>query len=212
VRVKHTGYAVPDWGSGDLWTSDDAVLAHEFSFGEAALAAPAGARPADLGPLRTPPEDRRAAPSSIAVATRSPAALGSRIAVSHSRRTQPRAGLRLSPVAPEELVRRFAAFLTGADVDFADVPLDLDDLTPFQVAVTRSLRGIPRGTVVSYAELAALAGYPRAQRAVGTFCARNRFAFLLPCHRVVGAGGIGGYGSAGVGVKRRLLLLEGVEL
>ncbi|MBA2642236.1 MAG: MGMT family protein, partial [Actinobacteria bacterium] len=51
-----------------------------------------------------------------------------------------------------------------------------------------------------------------AQRAVGTFCARNRFMFLLPCHRVVGSAGIGGYGSAGVGVKRRLLALEGVSL
>ena len=63
--------------------------------------------------------------------------------------------------------------------------------------------------MVGYAELAALAGYPGAQRAVGTFCARNRFAFRR-CHRVVGADGIGGYGSAGVAVKRRLLALEGV--
>jgi len=60
------------------------------------------------------------------------------------------------------------------------------------------------------AELAALAGHPGAQRAVGTFCAHNPFAFLLPCHRVVGSNGIGGYGSAGIAVKRRLLALEGV--
>jgi methylated-DNA-[protein]-cysteine S-methyltransferase len=43
-------------------------------------------------------------------------------------------------------------------------------------------------------------------------CAANRFAFVVPCHRVVAAHGIGGYGSAGVEVKRRLLALEGVEL
>ena len=111
---------------------------------------------------------------------------------------------------PDELVARLAAYLAGADVGFDSVPLDLEDWTPFQHAVASSLRAVPRGEVVSYAELAALAGYPGAQRAVGTFCARNRFAFLLPCHRVVGADGIGGYGSAGVAVKRRLLALEGV--
>ena len=65
---------------------------------------------------------------------------------------------------------------------------------------------------VAYGELASLAGYPGAGRAVGTFCARNRFMLLVPCHRVVGATGLGGYGSAGPGVKRRLLALEGVRL
>jgi len=113
---------------------------------------------------------------------------------------------------PDELVARFAAFLAGSRDDFGDVLLDLEGLTPFQVAVAGSIRTIPPGEVVSYAELAVRAGYPRAQRAVGTFCARNRFAFLLPCHRVVGADGIGTYGSAGVAVKRRLLGLEGVVL
>ena len=93
---------------------------------------------------------------------------------------------------------------------FDDVPLDLVDCTAFQHAVVFSLRAIPRGEVVGYGELAALAGYPGAARAVGTFCARNRFAFFLPCHRVVASDGIGGYGSAGIAVKRRLLALEGV--
>ena len=65
---------------------------------------------------------------------------------------------------------------------------------------------------MSYGELAALAGYPGAARAVGTFCAGNRLMFFIPCYRVVGATGIGGYGSAGVDVKRRLLRIEGVRL
>ena len=110
------------------------------------------------------------------------------------------------------LVERFTAFLHGDDVAFDDVPLDLSYATPFQRAVTSVLRAVPRGEVVSYGELAALAGYPGAQRAVGTFCARNRFMFIVPCHRVVAADGIGSYGSAGVAVKRRLLELEGVLL
>jgi methylated-DNA-[protein]-cysteine S-methyltransferase len=65
---------------------------------------------------------------------------------------------------------------------------------------------------VTYGELAALAGYPRAQRAAGTFCAGNRFPLVVPCHRVVGASGLGSYGSLGLDYKRRLLALEGVEL
>jgi len=63
-----------------------------------------------------------------------------------------------------------------------------------------------------YGELAALAGRPGAARAAGTFCAQNRFALVFPCHRVVSSTGIGGYGSAGLGLKRRLLALEGIEL
>jgi len=63
---------------------------------------------------------------------------------------------------------------------------------------------------VSYGELAASAGYPGAARAAGSFCAGNRHALLVPCHRVVAANGIGGYGATGVDVKRRLLALEGV--
>jgi O-6-methylguanine DNA methyltransferase len=110
------------------------------------------------------------------------------------------------------LVDRLRAFLAGDDVSLTKVPLDLDWATPFQRAVADALREVRRGEIVSYGELAAMAGYPGAARAVGTFCARNRFMFFVPCHRVVGAVGIGGYGSAGVGVKRRLLDLEGVTL
>jgi methylated-DNA-[protein]-cysteine S-methyltransferase len=112
----------------------------------------------------------------------------------------------------DELVERFKSFLAGDDVDFADVELDLGWSTPLQRALAETLRAVPRGEVVSYGELAALAGRPGAARAAGAFCAANRFAFLVPCHRVVAAHGIGGYGSAGLQVKRKLLALEGVEL
>ena len=104
----------------------------------------------------------------------------------------------------------FRALLDGVDVAFEDVALDLEWATPFQRALADALRAVPRGEVVTYGELAALAGRPRAARAAGAFCAANRFAFLVPCHRVVSATGIGGYGDAGVEVKRRLLALEGV--
>lgn len=112
----------------------------------------------------------------------------------------------------DDLIPRFRAFLRGEDVAFPDVALDLDWATPFQRSLIEALREVPRGDVVSYGELAALAGRPRASRAAGAVCASNRFAFIVPCHRVVAAHGIGGYGGTGVDVKRRLLALEGVEL
>lgn len=112
----------------------------------------------------------------------------------------------------DPLVDRFRAFLEGREEDFSDVELDLEWATPLQRSIADTLRAVPRGEVVSYGELAALAGRPGAPRAAGAFCATNRFAFVVPCHRVVAANGIGGYGDAGVDVKRRLLALEGVVL
>ena len=111
-----------------------------------------------------------------------------------------------------ELADRFRRWFAGGADDFLDVALDLDGATEFELALTEALRRVPRGDVVTYAELAALAGRPRAQRAAGTFCARNRFSLVVPCHRVVGADGIGSYGSLGVEYKRRLLELEGVAV
>ena len=105
---------------------------------------------------------------------------------------------------------RLAAFFAGAADDFADVELDLED--GFYGDCARALRAVPRGEVVTYGELAALAGRPGAARAAGTFCARNRFAPFVPCHRVVAAGGIGSFGSLGVEYKRRMLALEDVAL
>jgi methylated-DNA-[protein]-cysteine S-methyltransferase len=92
------------------------------------------------------------------------------------------------------------------------VPVDLEHETDFLGRCARALREIPRGEVVTYGELAALAGAPGAARAAGTFCARNRLGLFVPCHRVVGAGGIGSYGSYGIEYKRRLLELEGAAV
>ena len=108
------------------------------------------------------------------------------------------------------LAARIEEYFRGKRVEFDDVPLELEWCTPFQRAVAEALRRVPYGETVTYGELAALAGYPNAQRAAGTFCAENRFPLVLPCHRVVSAGGIGSYGSLGVGYKRRLLALEGL--
>jgi methylated-DNA-[protein]-cysteine S-methyltransferase len=111
-----------------------------------------------------------------------------------------------------ELVERLRGYFAGRPDSFADVDLDLEYDTPFLDRCAQELRAIPRGEVVTYGELAALAGSPGAARAAGSFCARNRLGLFVPCHRVVSAGGLGSYGSYGLGYKRRLLELEGVTL
>jgi methylated-DNA-[protein]-cysteine S-methyltransferase len=110
------------------------------------------------------------------------------------------------------LIERIQAYFAGETTGFEDVEIDLDWCTPFQRAVADTLRRVPHGEVVTYGELATLAGYPNAQRAAGTFCAHNRVPLVIPCHRVVSADGLGSYGSLGTGFKRRLLALEGIEL
>jgi methylated-DNA-[protein]-cysteine S-methyltransferase len=114
------------------------------------------------------------------------------------------------PGTADVLAGRLAAFFAGEPDDFADVELDLPD--GFLGDCARALRAVPRGEVVTYGELAALAGRPRAARAAGTFCARNHLAVFVPCHRVVSAAGIGSFGDLGTDYKRRMLALEGVQL
>lgn len=111
-----------------------------------------------------------------------------------------------------DLCRRVAAHLSGIATSYEGIPIDLTWATPLQRDLVAVARAIPWGEVVSYGELAALAGRPGAARAAGSFCAENRFSLIIPCHRVVAANGLGGYGSAGPGLKRRLLALEGVHL
>jgi methylated-DNA-[protein]-cysteine S-methyltransferase len=115
------------------------------------------------------------------------------------------------PAGGHPLADRLASYFAGDAAPFDDVALDLSWCTAFQRRLTKILRAVPYGETVAYGELAALAGHPGAHRAAGTFCAGNRFAIVVPCHRVVAADGIGGYGSLGVAYKRRLLELEGAR-
>ena len=110
-----------------------------------------------------------------------------------------------------ELVRRLQAYASDVRDAFSDVAVNLDRYSSFQRRVLRQCRRIPVGHTVSYAELAADAGFPRAARAVGNCMAANRFPIIVPCHRVVRSDGrVGPYsGPGGCGMKRRLLELEG---
>lgn len=91
----------------------------------------------------------------------------------------------------------------------ASIPLSFGALPPFQLRVLQTLREVvPPGRTVTYGELAALSGRPGASRAVGTAMARNPLPLFVPCHRVVAASGLGGFGW-GLDAKRGLLALEG---
>ena len=114
---------------------------------------------------------------------------------------------RRSPDAREQLGAYFAGELTEFRLPLAPRG------TPFQLAVWEALRAIPYGTTATYGEIAAAVGRPpSASRAVGAANGSNPIAVIVPCHRVIGAGGsLVGFGG-GLARKRRLLQLEGAIL
>jgi methylated-DNA-[protein]-cysteine S-methyltransferase len=111
----------------------------------------------------------------------------------------------------KELVDGLQRFAEGEAVDFSDVPLALDHLTPFARRVVAACRRIRWGQTRAYGDLATECEAPGAARAVGSVMAKNRFPLVVPCHRVLAAGGaLGGYSAPdGLRMKRRLLAMEG---
>ncbi len=116
------------------------------------------------------------------------------------------------PAWVSSLIAKLKLFAAGEKVDFADVSLSLDHLTTFGAHVIAACRRVPWGETSSYGELAAECGSPGAARAVGSVMAKNRYPLIVPCHRVLAAGGeIGGYSAPdGLTMKRRLLAVERV--
>jgi methylated-DNA-[protein]-cysteine S-methyltransferase len=102
--------------------------------------------------------------------------------------------------------REILEYLAGRRRTFT-VPVDLAGVPPFHRKVLAALGRVPYGRTVTYGQLAARAGRPRAARAVGSCVARNPVPLIIPCHRVVASGGLGGFGG-GLDLKRRLLALE----
>jgi methylated-DNA-[protein]-cysteine S-methyltransferase len=195
VSVTCVSYAAEGWGVGEIWHDGNRLVWHELprpieepSLGTRARARGRACNTPSQGGVNGPPPSR----STLAA---------KRARVSHG-----------SVPKVENLVARVQRYFAGERVDFADVEIDADGWTAFQGDVLAALRQVPYGEVVSYSDLARLAGHPRAQRAAGTFCARNRFPLVVPCHRVVSANGPGAYPGLGVEYKRRLLALEGVTV
>jgi len=116
------------------------------------------------------------------------------------------------PPAIRDAIERMVASLRGEADDLVDVPLDLDALPPFRRKVFEVVRTIPAGETLSYGEVALAVGSPGAARAVGQALGRNPFPIVIPCHRVLAAGGrIGGFtAQGGVTVKEKMLAAEGV--
>jgi methylated-DNA-[protein]-cysteine S-methyltransferase len=109
-----------------------------------------------------------------------------------------------------ELDVLFESYFEGKVVDFRSIALASSG-TVFEERVWSVVRGIPYGEVCSYSQVAAECGSLRACRAVGSALNRNPTPILVPCHRVVGKNGLGGF-KAGMRWKKRLLELEGVDL
>jgi methylated-DNA-[protein]-cysteine S-methyltransferase len=112
-----------------------------------------------------------------------------------------------APARLDAVARELDEYFDGRRHAF-DVPVDLQLAHGFRRAVLEKLVDVPYARTVSYAELAARTGSPRAVRAVGTACALNPVPLVVPCHRVVRSDGTPGSYRGGPEAKRRLLALE----
>jgi methylated-DNA-[protein]-cysteine S-methyltransferase len=106
-----------------------------------------------------------------------------------------------------DLCSRFSLYFSGVPVEFSDVEIDLSGLGSFTQRILLALRELSYGQIITYGELARKVGSPKGQRAVGQAVGRNPVPIVIPCHRVVAEGGIGGF-SEGLEWKRWLLGLE----
>lgn len=112
------------------------------------------------------------------------------------------------PADVQRALEQIAALLRGEASDLSAIALDMDKVPPFHRKVYEAARGIPPGATLSYGEVAAKLGMPGSARSVGQALGRNPFAIVVPCHRVLAAGGkVGGF-SAGGGIATKLRLLS----
>jgi methylated-DNA-[protein]-cysteine S-methyltransferase len=111
-------------------------------------------------------------------------------------------------LAVQRAVKGISALLRGGLSDLSAVELDMEGVPSFHRRVYQITRTIPPGTTLSYGEIATRLGAPRSARAVGQALARNPFAIIVPCHRVVAAGGKAGGFSANGGITTKLRLLS----
>jgi methylated-DNA-[protein]-cysteine S-methyltransferase len=115
------------------------------------------------------------------------------------------------PPAAQRAIESITALLNGDQRDLAEIALDTNGLAPFDQHVYEAARKIPPGTTITYGELAHRIGEPHAAQAVGQALGRNPFAPVVPCHRIVAAGGTmhGFSATGGTTTKLRLLTIEG---
>jgi methylated-DNA-[protein]-cysteine S-methyltransferase len=110
-----------------------------------------------------------------------------------------------------DIKKQLANYFQGRPVRFR-FRADLSWATPFQQSVWRTLAGLLPGQLTTYGQLAREIKQPQAARAVGQAVDANPLPILIPCHRVIaGDGSLGGF-TGGVGLKKKLLRLEGIRL
>ena len=114
------------------------------------------------------------------------------------------------PPAAQRVIDGIVALLDGQPRALDDVTLDMEGVPEFNRKVYEIARGIRWGATLSYGEIARRLGDPAAARDVGQALGQNPFAIVVPCHRVVAAGGkLGGFSvRGGASTKRRLLSVE----
>jgi methylated-DNA-[protein]-cysteine S-methyltransferase len=123
----------------------------------------------------------------------------------------PAAAERPPPPQVRLAIDSIVALLQGEPSDLSAIALDMEGVAPFHRRVYEVARTIPPGKTLAYGEVAARLGAAGAARAVGQALGHNPFPIVVPCHRVVSAGGkIGGFSAhGGAATKRRMLAIEG---
>lgn len=123
-------------------------------------------------------------------------------------------GKKGAPRWVEELISSIRAYAAGAEVDFSAVPVDLAGVDEFRLAIYDAARKLAFGETTTYGELARRAGHAGLARETGAALGGNPVPLVIPCHRIVAAGGkIGGFSAPGGSVaKERMLGLEGVRV
>lgn len=113
-----------------------------------------------------------------------------------------------------ELIASIKAYAAGEEVDFSAVPVDLADVDDFRLAIYDAARKLAFGETVTYGELAKRAGHAGLARETGAALGANPVPLVIPCHRILAAGGkIGGFSAPGGSVtKERMLANEGVRV
>ena len=113
----------------------------------------------------------------------------------------------------EEAETQLQGYFSGVIKRF-DLPLDWSGMPPFRLNALRKTAQIPWGEVISYGELARLAGNPKAARAAGGALAHNPFLLVVPCHRVIASdGSLHGFTAEdGLKTKQQLLEFEGHKI
>jgi methylated-DNA-[protein]-cysteine S-methyltransferase len=115
------------------------------------------------------------------------------------------------PTEVRRTIDAIVALLAGEARDLSDVELDMEGVPPFHRRVYEVARTIPPGKTLSYGEIAARIGEAGEARAVGEALGKNPFPIVVPCHRVLAAGGkLGGFSArGGVATKLKMLAIEG---